>query len=449
MKIIIIGCTHAGTAAVNRIYMQHPDAQVTIYEKNDNVSFLSCGIALYLGNKIRDPQGLFYSNPDILAKLGANVKLEHEVTNVNPQGQTVTVKNLQTGETFDDHYDKLIVTTGSWPIIPPIDGIHNDKVFLCKTWHQAQTIWQKASHAKRITIIGGGYIGIELAEAFATPQHQVTLIDGMPRILSKYLDPDFTNRIEKQFKDHGVTLALDQFVQSFASDDELTITTNKGQQFTSDLAILCVGFRPNTTLFKDKLTMNNDGSIMTNEYMQTSDPNIYAAGDAVGIHYNPTQKEAYIPLATNAVRQGIIAGNNVYGNQMKDMGTQATSGLKLFDTVVVSSGMTLEHAQAEHIPAQAVNLEDNYRPEFMLTTTPVLMRLVYNPENRRILGAQLMSKYDVSQSADTISVMIQNQNTIDDLAMVDMLFQPNFDRPFNYLNLLGQAAVQQAAQLNK
>ena len=241
----------------------------------------------------------------------------------------------------------------------------------------------------------------------------------MPRILSKYLDADFTNRIEQQFKDNNVTLALNQFVQSFTGEDSLTITTNKGNQFNSDLAILCVGFRPNTDLFKDKLLMNNDGSLATNEYTQTSDPHIYAAGDAVGIHYNPTQKEAYIPLATNAVRQGIIAGNNIFGNTMKDMGTQATSGLKLFDTVVVSSGMTLEYAQAEHIPARAVNFEDNYRPEFMPTTTPVLMRLVYNPKNRRILGAQLMSKYDISQSADTISVMIQNQNTIDELAMVD------------------------------
>lgn len=171
MKVIIIGCTHAGTAAVNRIYAQHPNTKVTIYEKNDNVSFLSCGIALYLGNKIRDPQGLFYSSPELLTKLGANVKLEHEVTNVNPQSQTITVKNLQTGQSFDDHYDKLIITTGSWPIIPPIKGINNKKVFLCKTWDQAQTIWQKATQSKQITIIGGGYIGVELAEAFATPQH--------------------------------------------------------------------------------------------------------------------------------------------------------------------------------------------------------------------------------------------------------------------------------------
>ena len=445
MKVIIIGCTHAGTAAVNRIYAQHPDTEVTIYEKNDNVSFLSCGIALFLSKRINDPQGLFYASPQSLAKLGADVKLQHEVLDVDPHMHTVTVKNLSDNHVFTDHYDKLIITTGSWPIIPPIDGIHDSHVFLCKNWEHAQTLWQKAQNAQRITIIGGGYIGVELAEAFAVTKHQVTLIDGMPRILSKYLDANFTDRIEDNFRKHGVTLALNQFVQSFTSDDNgVTITTTKGK-YHSDLAILCVGFRPNTTLFKDKLAMHPNGALVTNEYMQTSDPDIYAAGDAVAIHYNPTNQAAYIPLATNAVRQGIIAGSNIFKNTMKDMGTQSTSGLKLFDEVIVSSGMTLEAAQAAQIPAQAVTISDNYRPEFM-PTTPVLMRLVYNTTNRQILGAQLMSKYDVSQSANTISVMIQNHNTIDDLAMVDMLFQPYFDRPFNYLNLLGQAAVQQAEQ---
>ena len=445
MKVIVIGCTHAGTAAVNQILATDPNTEVTIYERNDNVSFLSCGIALYLGGEVADPQGLFYSSPDQLAKLGATVHMQHDVTDIDTAAHEVTVTDMASGEVKTDHYDKLVVTTGSWPVIPPIDGIENPNVYLCKNWTHAQKLWEDAKDAKRVIVIGGGYIGTELVEAYQKQGKEVTLIDGLPRILNKYLDKDYTDRIQQDFVDHGIKLALGQMVKGFSGEDEVTVTTDQGS-YTADMAILCVGFRPNTSLLKGKVDMNANGSIKTNDYMQTSDPDIYGAGDSVAVHYNPTHKDAYIPLATNAVRQGTLVGMNIFKPTRKYMGTQSTSGLQLFGKTIVSSGMTLEHAQAEGLPAAAVTVEDNYRPEFMPTTTPVLMQLVYNPETRAILGAQFMSDYDVSQSANTISVMIQNENTIDDLGFVDMFFQPIYDRPFNYLNILGQAAIAQAAK---
>lgn len=446
MKVIVIGCTHAGTAAVNQILASNPDTEVTIYERNDNVSFLSCGIALYLGGQVADPQGLFYSSPEQLAKLGATVHMQHDVTDVNTDKHEITVTDLKTGKSKTDHYDKLVVTTGSWPVIPPIDGIDSPNVYLCKNWTHAQNLWEAAKPAKRVIVIGGGYIGTELVEAYQKQGKEVTLIDGLPRILNKYLDKEFTDRVEQDFVDHGIKMALNQMVQGFSDDGkEVTVKTDKGS-YTADMAILCVGFRPNTGLLKGKVDMNANGSIKTNDYMQTSDPDIYGAGDSVAVHYNPTKKDAYIPLATNAVRQGTLVGLNIFKPTRKYMGTQSTSGLMLFGQTIVSSGMTLEHAQAENVPAAAVTFEDNYRPEFMPTTKPVLMQLVYNPETREILGAQFMSEHDVSQSANVISVMIQNHNTIDDLGFVDMFFQPIYDRPFNYLNLLGQAAIAHAAE---
>ncbi|MDV0431027.1 FAD-dependent oxidoreductase [Lactiplantibacillus sp. DA1] len=446
MKVIVIGCTHAGTAAVNQILASNPDTEVTIYERNDNVSFLSCGIALYLGGQVADPKGLFYSSPEQLAELGATVHMQHDVTDVDTENHEITVTDLKTGESKTDHYDKLVVTTGSWPVIPPIDGIDSPNVYLCKNWTHAQNLWEAAKPAKRVIVIGGGYIGTELVEAYQKQGKEVTLIDGLPRILNKYLDKEFTDRVEQNFVDHGIKMALNQMVQGFSDDGkEVTVKTDKGS-YTADMAILCVGFRPNTGLLKGKVDMNTNGSIKTNDYMQTSDPDIYGAGDSVAVHYNPTQKDAYIPLATNAVRQGTLVGLNIFKPTRKYMGTQSTSGLMLFGQTIVSSGMTLEHAQDEKVPAAAVTFEDNYRPEFMPTTKPVLMQLVYNPETREILGAQFMSEHDVSQSANVISVMIQNHNTIDDLGFVDMFFQPIYDRPFNYLNLLGQAAIAHAAE---
>ncbi|MDM7516841.1 FAD-dependent oxidoreductase [Lentilactobacillus sp. TOM.63] len=445
MKIAVIGCTHAGTFAIKTILSENPDAQVTVYEKNDNISFLSCGIALYLGGQVKDPQGLFYSSPDELSKLGATVKMNHEVTKVAPRQKTITVTNLETNQTFEDSYDKLVVTSGSWPVIPPIKGVDNPNVYLCKNWNHAKKLFETAPSKKRITIIGGGYIGAELAEAYSTTGHEVTLLDGADRVMSKYFDEAFTSIVESDFADHGVTLGLDQQVKEISGNGPVTIKTTKGT-YETDLIVMSVGFRPNTALFKGELAMTENGALITNDYMQTSDPDIFAAGDSAAVHYNPTHSLSYVPLATNAVRQGILVGKNIVKPTVKYMGTQSSSGLKLYDKTIVSTGMTMAAATQRGMNAHEVIVKDNYRPEFMPSTEPVLMSLVYDPVSRKILGGSLLSTHDVSQSANTLSVCIQNKNTIDDLAMVDMLFQPQFDRPFNYLNILAQAAQAKEAK---
>ncbi|WP_278930354.1 FAD-dependent oxidoreductase [Limosilactobacillus oris] len=446
MKVVIIGCTHAGTITASQVFSQHPDAEVTIYEKNDNVSFLSCGIATYLGGVAKSIDDMFYSSPEALAQLGAAVHMQHEVTAVDLKKKTLKVKNLVSGEESEDHYDKLMVTTGSWPVIPNLPGIDDPNVYLCKNYNHAKKLFEVAKNAQKIVVIGGGYIGVELVEAYSKQGKQVALIDGNDRLLSKYYDAKYTDIVTKDFEDHQVTLAFDELVAGFEHKDQgVVVKTNKGS-YDADIAILCIGFRPNTGLFKDQLEFNADGSIKTNAYMQTSDPDVYGAGDSVAVHYNPTNQEAYVPLATNAVRQGIIAGTNLYGNTMTYMGTQSTSGLQLYDNSMSSTGMTLESARAAGFDADAVTFEDNYRPEFMPTNTKVIGTVVWDRSNNQILGAQFMSKLDISMYANTVSVMIQNHNTINFMAMVDMLFQPNFDRPFNFINLLGQQAVAKAVK---
>lgn len=444
MKIVIIGCTHAGTITANQVLSSHPEAEVTIYEKNDNVSFLSCGIATYLGGVTKNIDDMFYSSPEILTKLGANVKLKHEVTSVDLKNKSLKVKNLVTGQETEDHYDKLVATTGSWPVIPNLPGIDNPNVYLCKNYNHAKKLFKEAKSAQNIVVIGGGYIGVELVEAYSKQGKQVTLIDGNDRMLSKYYDRRYTDIVTKDFEDHGVKLAFNEMVAGFEKNGtKVTVKTNKNS-YDADMAILCIGFRPNTSLFKGQLDFNPDGSIKTNTYMQTSDPDVYGAGDAVAVHYNPTDKEAYVPLATNAVRQGILAGTNLFGNHLAYMGTQSTSGLQLYDNAMSSTGMTLASAKTAGFDADAVTFEDNYRPEFMPTNAKIIGTVVWDKSNNQILGAQFMSSYDISMYANAVSVMIQNHNTINFMAMVDMLFQPNFDRPFNFINLLGQQAVAKA-----
>ncbi|MEG1503428.1 MAG: FAD-dependent oxidoreductase [Enterococcus sp.] len=446
MKVVVVGCTHAGTAAVKNILANHPDAEVTVFERNDNISFLSCGIALYVGGVVKDPAGLFYSNPEELTSLGASVNMEHDVTNIDTDNKKVTAKDLKTNEEKVIDYDKLVITTGSWPIIPPIKGIQSKNVLLCKNYNQANQIIEKAKDAKKVVVVGGGYIGIELVEAFAESGKEVTLIDGLSRILNKYLDQPFTDLLEKELVDRGVTLALGENVNEFVADETGTVTkvVTPSNEFDADMVILCVGFRPNTDLLKDKVEMLPSGAIKVNEYMQSSNPDIFSAGDSTVVHYNPTGQHQYIPLATNAVRQGMLVGKNLVEQKVKYRGTQGTSGLYLFGWTIGSTGLTKESAALNGIDVNVTVIEDNYRPEFMPTTEKVLMEIVSEKGTNKILGAQFLSKYDITQSANTLSVAIQNNMTLEDLALQDFFFQPHFDRPWNYLNILAQAALEEA-----
>lgn len=442
MKVVVVGCTHAGTAAVKSILANQPDAEVTVFERNDNISFLSCGIALYVGGVVKDPAGLFYSNPEELAGLGADVNMEHDVTEIDTKAKTVTAKDLKSAEEKTVAYDKLVMTTGSWPIIPPIPGIEADNILLCKNYTQANEIIARGKDAKKIVVVGGGYIGIELVEAFAETGKDVTLIDGLPRILNKYLDKPFTDVLEEELEKQGVKLALGENVSEFiAENGKVKTVVTPSNQFDADMVIMCVGFRPNTELLKGKVDMLPNGAIQVNDYMQTSDSDIFAAGDSTVVHYNPTHTDNYIPLATNAVRQGMLVGQNLKENKMKYRGTQGTSGLYLFGWNIGSTGLTKESAALNDLEVNVTVMEDNYRPEFMPTTENILMELVSEKESGRIVGAQFMSKYDITQSANTMSVVIQNEMTVEDLALQDFFFQPHFDRPWNYLNILAQTAL--------
>jgi NADH oxidase (H2O-forming) len=443
MKIAIVGCTHAGTFSAQQILTEHPDYEVTVYERNDNLSFLSCGIALWVGNHVSDPNKMFYSSPEALSELGANMKMEHDVLSIDTDAKTLEVKDLKTGEVSTDTYDKLVMTTGSQPVIPPIDGIDNKRVKLCKNWAHAAELKRIDDDVKSVIVIGAGYIGAELAEQYSLTGRDVTLIDGLPGVLSKNFDPEIADRVAKDYTDHGVKLAMNEMVQGFSGEDQITVTTDKGS-YTADYAILCVGFRPRTDLLKDKVDMLRNGAIITDAYMQTSNPDIFAAGDASVVHYNPTGKDDYIPLATNAVRQGILVGHNIEKPTMKYLGTQASSAVALFDKTMASSGLTVGGAKARGVEVDSVTVEQDYRPEFMLSTTSILMRLVWDPETRVVLGGAFYSEYDCAQSANLISLAIQNKMTIDDLAMVDMFFQPNYDQPVNYVNALAMAAVAKA-----
>lgn len=438
MKIAVIGCTHAGTAAIVNAATLYPEAEITVYERNDNISFLSCGIALYVGGVVKDPQGLFYSSPEELSKLGVKTKMRHDVIDVSIEEKKIKVKNLESEEIFEDNFDKLIITTGSWPIIPPIEGIDMENILLSKNFYHSNTIIEKAEEAKNIVVVGAGYIGVELVESFQAQGKNVTLVDAMDRILSKYLDKEYTDIAEEAFSEKSVKLALDETVIKFEGVDGKVskVITTKGE-YDADLVILCIGFKPNTGLFKGQIDMLDSGAIIIDEYMQTSHPDVFAAGDSCAVIYNPTGESRYIPLATNAVRMGTIAARNLIEPKAKYLGTQGTSGIKIYDYCIAATGLTEGSAKEAGLKVKTVTVKDNYRPEFMPTYEEVILKVVYEEDSRRIVGAQILSKADLTQSINTMSVVIQNKMTVDELAYVDFFFQPHFNKPWNILNLAG------------
>ncbi len=443
MKVIVIGCTHAGTAAVVNIKALYKDSEVTVYERNNNISFLSCGIALSVGGVVEEPEKLFYNSPAGLEKLGVVTKMEHSVENIDFTTKTVTVKDLNTNAVFEDHYDKLVLTLGSWPIIPPIEGIEQENIVLCKNYNHAQAIIKKTDEVQKVVVIGAGYIGVELAEAFEMKGKEVTLIDAEERIMSKYLDDEFTDIAENAFIDHGVKLALGEKVIKFeGSGGKVRGVVTDKSSYAADLVVLCIGFQPNSALVKGKLDTLPNGAIIIDEYMRTSKEDVYAAGDCCVVRFNPAGDNRYIPLATNAVRMGTLVARNLVSPTLRYMGTQATSGIKIYEYSIASTGMTEEVAKTTtDMEIDAVVLQDNYRPEFMPTYETATLKLVYDKKSRRVLGGQILSKQDLTQFMNTLSVVVQNNMTIEELAMTDFFFQPHFNKPWSLLNAAALKAL--------
>lgn len=454
MKVIILGCNHGGTAVAKTIKQHDPSIEVSIYERNDNLSFLSCGIALGVHGTVKDMESLFYSNPDDLAGLGCVCHMQYNVTDIDFTTKKLTAVSLVTNETVTERYDKIVFATGSWPIIPDIPGIKSDKVLLCKNYMHAKKIVETFSHeenTKHCVVIGAGYIGVELAEAFGLKNQPCTLIDGSGRIMSRNFDKEFTDICEDEMRAHGVQLQMGERLEAFDEDDgKIVVRTSKGA-YSGDAAILCIGFRPVTEMILEsaerhgvKLDVHHPSkAIIIDECARTSLPGVYAIGDCATIHYTVTDEDRYMPLATNAIRTGLAAAAHILKlKHLRLIGTEGTSGIRIFKHHMASTGLTEESALLAGIKnVKSVIVNDTDRPGFMPTNANVMVKLVYDGDTHRVLGGQMMSEASVNQVMNALAVCIQNRYTIEKMAVQDFFFQPHYNNPWNTLNVAAISAI--------
>lgn len=441
MKVVLVGANHAGTAALNTILDNYKDVELTVIERNSNVSFLGCGMALWIGGQIEGSEGLFYSSKEKMEQKGAKVHMETEVKNIDFEGKKVHAVTKD-GKEIVESYDKLILATGSLPIAPNIKGIDLENVQYVKLFQDAaQTIKRlENSEIQNICVVGAGYIGVELAEAFKRCNKNVTLIDTVDTCLARYYDEGFTEMMKKNLEENGIQLQFNQKVLEIKGTNKVEAVVTDKTEIPADMVVMAIGFRPNNALGKEKLELFVNGAYKVNLKQETSIKDVYAIGDCATVYDNAIQNTNYIALATNAVRSGVVAAHNVCGTELKSIGVQGSNAISIFGLKMVSTGLTMAMAKQAGLDPLCTDYEDLQRPAFMKENNKVKIRIVYDKATRRILGAQMASFEDISMGIHLFSLAIEEKVTIDKLKLLDIFFLPHFNQPYNYITMAALTA---------
>lgn len=448
MKVIVVGSSHGGYETVEGLLKQNENIEIQWYEKGDFLSFLSCGMQLYLEGKVKDVNSVSYAKPDEMEKKGVSVFLQQEITKIDPINHQVEVVDHLNDKTRTEKYDKLVLSAGAVPTQIPVEGSDLKNIYSMRGRDWAIKLKKKTvdPEVKNVVVIGSGYIGNEATEVFAKAGMNVTVIDILPRVLGTYLDPEFTDILQKNMEDHGVKIAAGESVKKFIGENgKVTRVQTDKNTYDADLVIEAAGVRPNTKWLNGVLKLNDDGTIATDEYMQTSQKDVFAVGDATHLKFLPNDGDAHISLATNARRQGRIAALNLSKPVRKFPGVSGSSALTVFDYKFASTGIKEATADSFGVKVKSAFVTDLYRPHFVPAdeNAKVYFKLTYNADNHQVVGAQIMSKADVTANINAISLAIQAKMTIEDLEYADLFFQPGFDRPWNIINVAAQKAADQ------
>ena len=451
MKVIIIGGVAGGATTATRLRRLDESAEIIILERGHYISFANCGLPYYIGNVIRDKQDLLLQTPrSFKERFNIDVRIKSEAIKIDRENKKVLIKNLLTNEEYEETYDKLVLSPGAEPI-NPFKGINDKKIFTLRNVDDSVKIkdYIKNNNPQSICIIGGGYIGVEIAENirnyannYDTYFPKISIIERASHLIPP-LDEDMAGFVHNILKRNDIDIFLETNVNSISNTLSIQIEdmNNKNtQEISADLIILSMGVRPESKLAEDaELTLNSKKSIIVNEHMKTSDENIYALGDVVQVTNYVTKTPAYIPLAGPANRQARVVANNICGKPGKYAGTLGSSILKIFDYNLAMTGINEVTCKLNNIPYKKMIITPNSHATYYPGATQTTIKAIYEPETGKILGAQIWGQDGVDKLADILATSIRMNLNAQDLSELELCYAPPFSSAKSPINLLGNS----------
>lgn len=441
MKVVIVGGVAGGATAAARIRRLDEKAEIVVFERSGFISYANCGLPYYIGDVIVDQEELTLQTPEsFFARFRVDMRVRYEVTDIDPDKKTVSVKNLVTGDEFEESYDKLILSPGARPTQPRLPGVGLDRLFTLRTVEDTLRIKEyiDKNHPKSAVLAGGGFIGLELAENLRELGMEVTIVQR-PRQLMNPFDADMAAFIHAEMIRHGIKLALGHTVEGFEENEGgVDVLLKDEQPIHADMVVLAIGVTPDTELAKKAgLKLGIKESIVVNDRMETSVPDIYAVGDAVQVRHYVTGKDALISLAGPANKQGRIAADNICGGDSRYAGSQGSSVIKVFDMTAAVTGINETNARKEGLSVDKIILSPMSHAGYYPGGKVMTMKVIFEKETYRLLGAQIVGSEGVDKRIDVLAAAIHAGMTATELKELDLAYAPPYSSAKDPVNMAG------------
>ncbi len=441
MKVVIVGGVAGGATAAARIRRLDEAAEIIVFERSGYVSYANCGLPYYIGGVIADPEELTLQTPEsFYSRFRVAMKVRHEVTGIHPERKTVSVKNLETGEEFEEGYDKLILSPGARPTQPRLPGTGISKLFTLRTVEDTLRIKEHIDrhHPKSAILAGGGFIGLELAENLRELGMEVAIVQRPKQLMSPF-DADMAAMIHGEMRRHGVRLVLGQTVEGFAEKDGgVDVLLKDNAPLHADMVVLAIGVTPDTALAKAAgLELGIKDSIVVNSRMETSVPDIYAAGDAVQVKHSVTGQDVLLSLAGPANKQGRIIADNICGGDSRYAGSQGSSVIKVFDMTAAVTGINETHGRKAGLDVDTVILSPMSHAGYYPGGRVMTMKVVFEKGTYRLLGAQIVGYEGVDKRIDVLATAIHAGMKATELKDLDLAYAPPYSSAKDPVNMAG------------
>lgn len=442
MKVIVIGGVAAGMSAASKIKRMDKDSEVIVYEKGEHLSYGACGLPYYVAGINKDPHKMIARTSEQFINMGITLRTKNEVVKINPDKKQILVKDLENNKLYIDDYDKLMISTGCSTLIPPIKGRELKNVYSLKTLSDGLILRHvvESQEIKKVVVVGGGYIGVEVAETFHETGKDVTIVELAPRVLTPF-DEEITNIVMDRMREDGINLKLGEKVEEIIGNDFVSgVKTDKGY-YDADLVVLAIGVRPATGFLKDSgIALAKNGAIIIDREMRTNIPDIYSAGDCAEVYSKIKEENAFIPLGTTANKCGRIAGGNILGKHDKYVGTLGSAAIKVLDLELGRTGLSEIEAKNLSYDYTTVFVKAADHPAYYPNPTPIWIKIIYEKRSRRILGAQAIGQKGAVLRIDMFAIAIHNNMTTEDLGMTDLCYAPPFAGVWDAVHIACNAA---------